>query len=47
MYILLILWNFYIELTDGNGPIRIDTQTVNIGERVEMECIVTGEYIVN
>ena len=30
----------------GNGgTIKIDTQTVNIGERVEMECVVTGEPI--
>ncbi|XP_076086554.1 basement membrane-specific heparan sulfate proteoglycan core protein-like isoform X4 [Mytilus galloprovincialis] len=29
----------------GTGPIRIDTQTVNIGERVEMECVVTGTPI--
>ncbi|XP_076076677.1 leucine-rich repeats and immunoglobulin-like domains protein 1 [Mytilus galloprovincialis] len=40
----------YVTLTvqgsiNNTGPIRIDTQTVNIGERVEMECVVTGTPI--
>ncbi|XP_060073482.1 basement membrane-specific heparan sulfate proteoglycan core protein-like [Ylistrum balloti] len=28
--------------TDPNVTVKIDTQTLNIGERVEMECVVTG-----
>jgi hypothetical protein len=33
---------FYLFTAGNGGTIKIDTQTVNIGERVEMECVVTG-----
>lgn len=30
----------------GGGVIQYDTQTVNAGEKVEMECVSTGKPIV-
>ncbi|KAK3104524.1 hypothetical protein FSP39_004009 [Pinctada imbricata] len=31
-----------VQEINGGGPVRINTQTVNVGERVEMECVVSG-----